>query len=137
MHTHRIDHVVDRWGLIVAVVLTALTLLLGMASWAGAQPVTNPTKVIFTASADHALVDAYTLGYFAVGAPAPTQQATIAKGDLTQVGPDYQFTFPRLLFGTYVVKLRACAATSCSEWAEADRQAAILPFPPVAPRVVP
>ena len=64
-HTHRIDHVVDRWGLIVAVVLTALTLLLGMASWAGAQTIINPTGVAFVVSADHNTV--------VLGTPAVTR----------------------------------------------------------------
>ena len=108
--------------------------VLGFAVYAGAQPVVNPAKVAFVPSADHALVDTYDLGYFATGASAPIQQVAIAKSALTPVASEYQFIFPRLLFGVYTVKLRACATVNCSDWAEADKQADVRPFPPTAVR---
>ena len=108
-----------------------------MATSAWAQPVTNPTSVAFTASADHALVTAYEVGYFAVGASAPVQTTSVAKASLTAIGAEWGFPFPRLLFGTWEVKLRACAVAVCSGWAVADKQATVSPFPPGVVRVVP
>jgi len=98
-------------------------------------PVTNPTAVVFTPSADHATVTAYEFGYFAVGAASPTQAASIAKAALTPTGTDYQFAFPRLLFGSFVHKLRACAGTTCSPWVDADKSTVVTPFPPTVVRV--
>jgi hypothetical protein len=104
--------------------------LLLVSSVAWAQPVTNPTTVAFTASTDHALVTAYEFGYFAVGASAPVQTASVAKATLTALGAEWSFPFPRLLFGTWEHKLRACAVAVCSAWAPADKQATVSPFPP-------
>lgn len=131
----RLSDIVTRWGSAVAVAVTALVLVLGLASYAGAQPVTNPTTVAFTPSTDHALVTAYEWGYFAVGAASPTQTASVAKAALTPAGADYTFPFPRLLFGTYEHKLRACAGATCSAWAPADKQSVVSPFPPSVVRV--
>jgi len=100
-----------------------------------AQPVVNPSAVVFTPSVDHAIVTAYELGYFAVGASAPTQATSIPKASLTAAGADVTFPFPRLLFGTYDLKLRACAATVCSEWVPADKQGTVTPFGPRAVRL--
>jgi hypothetical protein len=102
---------------------------------AAAQPVTNPTQVLFTPSADHAQVTAYEWGYFAVGASSPIQTASIAKASLTPSGADYTFPFPRLLFGAFEHKLRACAGASCSIWADADKTTVVVPFPQSATRV--
>ncbi len=102
---------------------------------ASAQPVTNPTAVTFTPSADHAQVTSYEFGYFAVGGTAPIQTASIAKGTLTPSGTDYRFTFPRLLFGSYAHKLRACAGTDCSAWVDADKTTVIVPLAPAVVRV--
>lgn len=130
---HLIDDVVADYGPAVAWVLAVALLILMGVTWAGAQPaqVTNPGAVIFTASADHAQVNVYELGYFAVGASAPTQVTGIAKAALTAEGADWRFVFPRLLFGTFAIRLRACIdITWCSPWVEADKQAIVVPFPP-------
>ena len=100
-----------------------------------AQPVTNPTAVTFTPSADHAQVTSYEFGYFAVGGTAPLRPASLAKGTLTPSGTDYRFTFPRLLFGSYAHKLRACAGTDCSAWVDADKTTVIVPLAPAVVRV--
>lgn len=107
--------------------------LLGCASTGQAQAIANPSTVTFTPSADHALVSAYELGYFAVGATDPVSSVPRTLAQLTADGANFSFPFPRLLFGTFEVKLRACApahggGTACSAWAVADRQAAVSPF---------
>jgi hypothetical protein len=100
-------------------------------SLASAQtPAMNPTGVVFTPSADHALLTGYEFGYFAVGAADPVQTVTKTLAQLTAEGTDYTFPFPRLLFGTYDVKLRACANAVCSTWASSDRSVAVSPLPP-------
>lgn len=116
-------------------ILVAVLGVLLMAASASAQPVPNPTTVAFTPSADHALVTAYEFGYFAAGATSPTQTASVPSANLTAAGADYTFPFPRLLFGTYEHKLRACAGASCSAWAAADRPSVVSPFPPTVVRV--
>ena len=123
--------------------LGAVLLVLLAASVAGAQPVLNPSTVIFTPSADHATVTAYDFGYFAVGAAAPIQFASVAKGTLTPAGTDFSFPFPRLLLGgPFEHRMRACAPVSppgtgtiCSEWVLADKQANVSPFGPRAVRL--
>lgn len=121
--------------------LVAVLLLLPV--FVQAQPVLNPSLVIFTPSADHATVSAYDFGYFAVGATAPIQFASVAKGTLTPAGTDFSFPFPRLLFGgPFEHRMRACAPVSppgtgtiCSEWVLADKQANVSPFGPRAVRL--
>ena len=108
---------------------------LGLAASASAQPVPNPTTVAFTPSTDHALVTAYEFGYFAAGATNPVQTASISTANLTAAGADFTFAFPRLLFGGYEHKLRACAGATCSAWAAADRPSVVSPFPPSVVRV--
>lgn len=121
--------------LVLAIVV--LLGLFGAVDAADAQPVTNPSAVLFTPSADHAQVAAYEWGTFAIGASAPIQTASVAKASLTPAGADFAFPYPRLLFGTYEHKLRACTAAPvlCSTWANADKQATTLPFPPSVVRV--
>jgi len=103
---------------------------------AGAQ-VTNPSTVAFTPSADHALLSGYELGYFAAGASSPTQAVVRTLAQLTPSVGDFTFPFPRLLFGTYEVKLRACAGATCSAWVPADQTAAVLPLAPGVTRLIP
>ena len=103
---------------------------------AGAQSaVTNPTTVAFSPSSDHALLTGYDVGYFAVGITTPISTVTKTLVQLTVSGSDYTFAFPRLLFGTYEIKLRACAGTTCSAWVAADKTAAVLPLAPSVVRV--
>lgn len=123
---------------VLLILLALLLSLVGAVDRADAQPITNPTAVVFTPSTDHARVTAYEVGYFAVGATNPLQTASVAKSALTPTGTDYSLTFPRLLFGTYEVKLRACdsaATPTCSTWVTGDKQAVVLPFPPSVVRV--
>jgi hypothetical protein len=71
-------------------ILTAVVCLLWMATSASAQSVVlNPTKVIFTASADHntvvggvALVERYELRHYLVGATSPVQTQDLGKPTL-------------------------------------------------------
>ena len=106
--------------------------VVGMATSAWAQPVVNPTTVQFS-SADHARLSQYELGYFASGAADPISTYTRTPAQVIVEGSAYAFTFPRLLFGTFDVKVRACAldtggTTLCSAWATADKQAAVTPL---------
>ena len=68
--------------------LTALVWLLGMLpSQAAAQATVNPTRALFSASADHnatgaggtPLVQSYEIGLYIVGASAPFQRVSIGK----------------------------------------------------------
>lgn len=137
MHA-RVDNLIDRWGLLVAIILTVMTLVLAFASYAGAQPVVNPTAVIFTPSADHAAMGTYEFGYFVTAAdPTPIRMKTLAPADLAPVGTDFRFPFPRIGFGSFTHKLRGCTAAPviCSEWAVADKTSDVRPFPASAVRV--
>ncbi len=107
----------------------------GAVDRADAQPVTNPTAVVFTPSTDHAQLTGYEVGYFATGASAPTQSIVRTLAQLTPSGTDFSLVFPRLLFGAFDVKLRACAAATCSAWVAADKSVVVTPLPPTAPRV--
>lgn len=120
---------------VLLLVLALLLSLLGAVDRAEAQPVTNPTAVVFTPSADHAQLTGYEVGYFATGAPSPTQTVVRGLAQLTPSGTDYSLAFPRLLFGSYEIKLRACAATTCSAWVAADKSVVVNPFPPTVVRV--
>lgn len=122
--------------------LLAIVLLL-VPVFVNAQPILNPSLVIFTPSTDHAAVSAYEFGYFAIGATAPIQVASLPKTVLQPAGADFSFPFPRLLFGgPFEHRMRACAPVSppatgviCSEWVLADKQANVSPFGPRAVRL--
>jgi hypothetical protein len=107
------------------------------ASVAGAQtPVTNPTLVVFTPAIDHALVSEYEFGYFTTAADAdPIRKTTLLPADLTPMGPDLSFPFPKLAFGSFTHKLRACAAALCSPWVQADRPSELRPLAPNVPQL--
>ena len=96
-----------------------------------AQVVTNPTKVEYTVSADHAQLTKYTIGYFLPGATDPVQTA-----DLPLVAPDAQqkVTEPinalPLGFGTYTAKLKSVAGTIASDWSASSNEFLRAPLPP-------
>lgn len=54
-------------------------LFLLLSALADAQTITNPTKVVFTASPSHAAVDRYELRHFLVGGTAPVQVQNLGK----------------------------------------------------------
>ncbi|MBK9497052.1 MAG: hypothetical protein IPO08_21575 [Xanthomonadales bacterium] len=115
----------------LVLVIVVLLGLLGAVDQAGAQPVTNPAGVIFRPAMDHSLLTSYEFGYFTTAADVdPIRKTTILPADLTPDGADFRFPFPRLAFGSFTHKLRACAAAVCSDWAPADKPTVVSPFPP-------
>lgn len=117
--------------------LVAVLGVLLMGASASAQPVVNPTTVVFTPSADHSLMTSYEFGYFTTAADAvPIRKKILTIADLRPVGADVEFTFPRMDFGSWTHKLRACTnVVVCSEWVQADRTSDVRPFPPTVVRV--
>ena len=114
----------------------AACVLIVAAPAAGAQTVTNPTGVTFTASADHATVTGYSLGFFATGATTPTQEVTLGKGT-----PDAQQTITAAIdskplgFGTYTARVRAVAGSLSSPWSADSNPFSRVPVTPGVPAV--
>jgi len=97
--------------------------LLGVAATAvEAQTLKNPTVAMFTASADHAMVDTYTIGYFAAGATSPVQTADLGKPtpDGTQTCTVTLNVMPLTFGAAYTAKVKAIAGTAESDWSEAS-----------------
>lgn len=117
-------------------ILLALAACVLIASGASAQTVTNPTGVMFTASADHATVTAYSLGFYATGATSPVQEVNLGKGT-----PDAQNVISAsidskpLSFGTYTARVRAIAGTATSAWSPDSNPFSRTPLAPGAPAV--
>lgn len=87
-------------------------------------PITAGTQILFTPNEDHALISTYEIGYFAVGAPEPTQFVSKPKTQWLAMGTEVGTSFPRLLFGVFEVRVRGCgpalpAGTLCGPWAVA------------------
>jgi hypothetical protein len=76
--------------------------------------------VTFTASADHALVTAYVLGYFAPGATQPTQEVDLGKPtpDATQTITVAINIHPLSFGAAYVAKVKAVAGALVSDWSD-------------------
>lgn len=97
--------------------------LLGLvATAAAAQTIKNPTVATFTASADHATVDKYTIGYFSPGATSPVQTADLGKPtpDGTQTCTVTLNVMPLTFGAAYIAKIKAVAGTAESDWSEAS-----------------
>lgn len=103
--------------LLLAVTLFAL---LGLAAVASAQTIKNPTVATFTASADHATVDKYVIGYFAAGATSPVQTADLGKPtpDGTQTCTVTLNVMPLTFGAAYVARVKAVSGTAESDWSE-------------------
>lgn len=116
----------------LVVVLAAIVLAAPVAS---GQTVINPSTVTFTASADHATLDRYVIGFFAPGASTPMQEVDLGKGtpDATQTIALAINTRP-LVFGVnYVAKVRAVAGAASSEWSDASNPFSRVPGKPGGP----
>lgn len=121
---------------IIFAAIVAAGVLMVAPAWAGAQTVTNPTGVAFTASADHATVTGYTLGFFATGATNPIQEVTLGKGT-----PDAQQVITAAIdskplgFGTYTARVRAVAGAQSSPWSGDSNPFSRVPLTPGVPAV--
>jgi hypothetical protein len=109
--------------------------LFAFAVAASAQAVINPGHVEYTASADHAALTKYVIGYFLPGATNPVQEADLAivapvGGIVTQV-----INATPLTFGTYTAKLKAVAGAVVGEWSLPSNDFVRAPLPPAAPAV--
>ena len=113
--------------------MCAMALVLACAACASAQPVSNPTKVAFTVSVDHAQLTSYTIGYFLVGAASPVQSATLPLGTPdAQQDVEQPINSTPLGFGVYVAKVKANAGAVSSEWSAPSNEFARVPFPPAS-----
>lgn len=111
--------------------------LIGFVSAASAQTVKNPSVATFTASADHASITKYTIGYFLPGAVEP-----VTTSDLGKPTPDASNTctatlnvMPLTFAANYTAKVKAIAGTAESYWSEASNPFERAPGPPSKPAV--
>ena len=111
--------------------------LLGFAATATAQTIKNPSVATFTASADHASITKYTIGYFLPGAVDP-----VTTSDLGKPTPDASNTctvtlnvMPLTFAANYTAKVKAIAGTAESVWSEASNPFERAPGPPSKPAV--
>jgi hypothetical protein len=113
--------------LVLAAVLILAVLI---ASPCAAQTVTNPSKVQYDVSADHAQLTKYELAFFLVGATAPVQTS-----DLAIVAPTGQTVTQALpstpsTFGVeYVARIRPWAGTVAGEWSTDSNGFTRVPLP--------
>ena len=120
-----------RWFTAALVMVAAFT-----AGSASAQVLTNPTKVEYVISADHATLTKYTIGFFLPGATDPVQSA-----DLVIAAPDAQQKVEQpinavpLGYATYTAKIKAVAGAVSGEWSLASNEFSRVPFPPNSPVV--
>jgi len=101
------------------------------------QTLKNPSAGECTASADHAQITKYVIGYFLPGAADPVQTADVGKPT-----PDAQnvlrFTInvmPLTFGAAYVAKMKAVAGTAESVWSEPSNPFDRAPGPPSKPVV--
>ena len=114
-----------------------LVALLAFAVSVSAQAVINPGHVEYTASADHATLTKYVIGYFLPGATDPVQTADLAivapvGGIISQV-----INSTPLTFGTgYTAKLQSWAGAVGGEWSLASNAFTRAPLPPTTAPIV-
>ena len=102
--------------------LVAVCVCLLLAASASAQNVVNPTKVEFTASADHAVLTSYVLGHFLPGATDPMQEVDLGKPtpDAAQLCVVTLNTRP-ISFGlSYTARIKSVAGAVVGEWSAAS-----------------
>jgi hypothetical protein len=119
------------------VILFAVLAAIACALPVSAQTVTNPDRVLFTASVDHASLTKYVVGFFAAGATAPLMEQDIALGtpDAQQIVTQPINARPLAFGAAYVLKVRAVAGTVTSEWSEASNAFDRIPLAPSLPVV--
>ena len=122
---------------IVVVLLAVVAALVLFPAIGSAQTLKNPSAGECTASADHAQITKYIIGYFLPGATDPVQTA-----DLGKPTPDAQnvirFTInvmPLTFGAAYIAKVKAIAGTAESVWSEASNPFDRAPGPPSKPVV--
>lgn len=133
-----------RRALLVVVALVAMS----VAAWA--QPVINPTVVEFTASADHAAITSYEVGWFVIGSTDPVSTNDIGKpvpDSIVGCGtppnpvppPCVQIPVGALVtvlpFNEYVARVRVQAFGISYEWSEVSNPFRRVPRTPGAPAV--
>lgn len=102
-----------------------------------AQNVVNPRTATFTASADHAQLTGYTIGYFVAGASEPVQTASIGlpAPDAANTCTVTINTQPMPFGLNYVARVKAVAAGAESDWSEVSNPFDRKPGPPSKPVV--
>lgn len=121
-----------------------LALLVCVGAPAAAQVPKNPSTAAFTASADHASVTKYIIGFFLPGATDPVSTADLGKPTPDTVSgcgapaPCIQVTIntmPLSFAANYAAKVKAVAGTAESLWSEASNPFDRVPGPPSKPVV--
>lgn len=104
-----------RWLMGLGLVLVSVT--------AEAQFVPNPTRVLFTPSADDAQVARYEIGYFFVGAAEPVQVGDLGRPSC-DAGCDIVLPARPVPVGRYEARVRAYAADPAlvSPWSEPSNE---------------
>ena len=121
----------------MGVAAVVFALLGAAATGAAAQNVVNPRTATFTASADHAQLTGYVIGYFLPGAGAPVQSADLGlpTPDATQTCTVTINTQPVPFGMGYVARVKAIAAGAESDWSEVSNPFDRKPGPPGKPVV--
>lgn len=127
---------------LLLVLAVLLSILVGV-DRADAQTIvaTPSTIVVFTPAIDHALVSEYEFGYFVTSTDeTPIRASRVPRGSVVLESGEFNFPYPRLAFGSFSHKLRACAPAipsgeKCSAWAPAPQTVVVNPFNPTAVRV--
>lgn len=119
----------------VSLLAVGLVLLTALAAYG--QTVQNPREVTFTPSADHAVVDAYVIGFFPPGATSPVQEINLGKPtpDATNTCTATINTQPLPFGAAYIAKVRALAGTLSSVWSDASNPFDRVPGPPSKPAI--
>ena len=114
----------------------ALGMLL-VASTVFAQTLKNPSGAEFTASADHAQLTKYIIGFFLAGATDPVQTADLGKPtpDALNVIKVTINVMPLTFGASYTAKVKAIAGTAESVWSDASNPFDRAPGPPSKPVV--
>lgn len=108
-----------------------MILLVASVAQAQTKPV-NPREGTFTASADHALIEEYVIGFFRPGTTTPALTQFIGKPapDATNTCT-FTFNSQPLGFGVdYVARVKAVAGGAESPWSEVSNPFDRVPGPP-------
>jgi hypothetical protein len=118
-------------------IIVALALGLFVAAPATAQVPKNPSVATFTASADHASITKYVIGYFLPGASDPVTTADLGKPtpDASLVCTVTLNVMPLTFAANYTAKVKAVAGTAESVWSEPSNPFDRVPGPPSKPVV--
>jgi len=125
------DYQWSAWAVMVCFFLIALISLFISLARVQAQTV-DPTKIAWDYPAlDHVQLTNYNFGFWLEGATDPVQTVDIPTAQCTPIAGGYETAMPRPVLGRYVARLRACNASTCSDWSNVTDPFLLRPRPPV------